>query len=157
MKIEGSENVRDIFSIFHDGSIVAWSMNGNALMLEVEIKYLAERINPGHRKFTVRLFEINDISFSTWPGDLKSAPAVLLSVGDIFEADLEILEGNIKDGQIEVVCNQHAPNLPYCGGELRFKCAAAQVNDEGGHPYSIDELGILCKGYWDDWSKRSKA
>ena len=56
MKIEGSENVCSVFSIFHDGSIVSCISGGGDLQFEVQIQYLAERVNPNFRKFNVRLF-----------------------------------------------------------------------------------------------------
>jgi hypothetical protein len=157
MNIEGLENVRDIFSIFHDGSISSCALDGDDLTLDVEIQYLAERVKPEFRKFKVRLFGASNVRFSTWPSDLKSDPVVLTDVPDIFDADLEILEGSLSEEEIKVVCNQHSSDLPYCGGELRFHCLRAEVADEGGKGYSIEELSELCKGYWDDWSSRSQA
>ncbi len=157
MKIEGSESVRDVFSIFHDGSLVSYTNDGDDLRLEVEIQYLAERVNPSFRKFNVNLFRVGDLQFSTWPSNLKAEPETITELRRIFEAGLEILEGNIKDGLIEVVCNQHSPAFAYCGGELRFRCTCATVTDEAGKAYSIEELDALCKGYWDDWSKRNQA
>lgn len=157
MKIEGSESVRDIFSIFHDGSLVSYFSDGDTLGLDVEIQYLAERVNPDFRKFNVYLFGVSDVQFSTWPSDLKAKPETITELRKIFEVDLEILEGNIKESLIEVVCNQHSPEFAYCGGELRFRCTSATVTDEAGKAYSIEELGALCKGYWDDWSKQNQA
>lgn len=157
VKIEGSENIRDIFCILHDGSLISHATDGGELGLEVEIRYLAERIDPSFRKFEVRLFGVSDVQFSTWPGDLTSEVETLTDVGEIFRADLEVLEGNIKEGFIEVVCNQRSPEFAYCGGELRFRCSHAVVTDEAGRAYSIEALGLLCKGYWDDWSRRNQA
>lgn len=157
MRIEGAENVRVLFSLFHDGSIVSWATDGDELQLEVEIKYLAERIDPKFRKFDVRLFGVSDIQFSTWPNDLATKPEVLTEPTAIFAGDLEVLEGNLQAGMIEVVCNQHSQNIAYSGGELRFGCVYATVTDEAGKAYSIEELGNLCKGYWEEWSKRNQV
>ncbi len=157
MKIEGQENIRDIFSIFHDGGILSCRREDDSLLMEVEIEYLAERINPDFRKFMVRLDDVKNLSFSTWPSDLKS-PAVLISeVGKIFKAELEILEGDIEKGKIKIVCNQHSSEFDYCGGELYLSAASAEVTDEAGKSYSIEELDVLCKGYWDDWANKNKA
>ena len=38
MKIKGSENIREIFSLFHDGGIVNCRMENNTLMMDVEIQ-----------------------------------------------------------------------------------------------------------------------
>ena len=48
----------------------------------------------------------------------------------IFEPKLDILEGNIKENQIQVVCNQASPNYDYCVGELYFSAVSAVVIDE---------------------------
>ena len=157
MRIEGIESIRDIFSIFHDGSLLSCVDEGGELSLEVEIEYLAKRIDPNFKRFSVRLFEVSDINFSTWPSDLAAKPATLTKLVEIFAADLEVLEGNFKGDLIEVVCNQHSSEFGYCGGELRFRCRRATVTDEAGKEYSIEELGALSKGYWDEWSKRNQA
>lgn len=86
VKIEGSENIRDIFCILHDGSLISHATDGGELGLEVEIRYLAERIDPSFRKFEVRLFGVSDVQFSTWPGDLTSEVETLTDVGEIFRA-----------------------------------------------------------------------
>ena len=157
MKIEGIESVREIFSIFHDGSLVSYVADGDTLRLEIEIHYLAERVNPYFRTFNVCLFGVDDVQFSPWPSDLKAKLETISELPKIFEADLEILECTLQEGVIEVVCNQHSPAFAYCGGELRVRCTCATVIDEAGKAYSIEELGALCNGYWNDWSKRDQA
>jgi hypothetical protein len=156
MKIEGSANICNVFSIFHDGGIVHCHEENGSLLLEIEIQYLAERISPAFRKFVVLLEHVKDVCFSTWPSDLKSEPEVLKDITSIFHPELEILEGNLREGKIQVVCNQHSPEFDYCGGELYFSAASAEVIDEGGKSYSLDELDALCKGYWDEWESRNK-
>jgi hypothetical protein len=157
MKIEGQENLRDIFSIFHDGGISSCRREGESLLMEVEIQYLAERINPDFRKFMVRLNDVKNLSFSTWPSDLKSPPVLLDEAEEIFKAELEILEGDIENEKIKVVCNQHSSEFDYCGGELYLSASSAEVTDEANKSYSIEGLDILCKGYWDDWANKNKA
>lgn len=157
MKIEGPENISYVFSIFHDGGIVHCHDENGSLLLKIEIQYLAERINPDFRKFSVLLENVKGVYFSTWPSDLKSEPEVLKDVTSIFKPELEILEGNFKEGQIQVVCNQHSPEFDYCGGELYLSATSAKVTDEDGKSYSLDELDTLCKGYWEEWANRNKA
>jgi len=125
-------------------------------MLEVEIQYLAERINPVFRKFQIILENVENIKFRTWPSDLKSKAKLITEPSVIFKPKLDILEGNIKEEQIQVICNQASPDFEYCGGELYFSSTLAIVTDEAGKSYSIDELDVLCKGYWDEWSAKNK-
>lgn len=125
--------------------------------MEVEIQYLAERVNPEFQKFMVRLNSVNNIRFSTWPSDLKSPVVSMSEVEEIFNAELEILEGDLDTEKIKVICNQHSAEFDYCGGELYFTATSAEVTDEAGKSYSIEELDVICKEYWDDWANRSKT
>jgi hypothetical protein len=100
---------------------------------------------------------VKDVHFSTWPSDLKSEPELIKDIASIFTPELEILESSLKEGKIQVVCNQHSHEFNYCGGELYFSAASAEVADEDGKAYSLDELDTLCKGYWDEWANRNKA
>jgi hypothetical protein len=154
MKIENPENISDIFSIFHDGKIIKCNREKDSLRMEVEIEYLAKRINPGFKKFMIHLAGIEDILFYTWPSDLKSKPELFTDTNIIFKPELEILGSDFKAGQIEIVCNQHSPNFDYCGGELYLTATVAEVADEGGKRYSLAELEILCNGYWDELGNR---
>ncbi|QUY43518.1 hypothetical protein [Acaryochloris marina] len=152
IKIEGSENISNVFSIFHDGDIVNGHQKNSSLLIEVEIQYLAERINPPFRKFMLRLDNVRNLHFSTWPSDWKSEPKVLRDAKTIFKSELGILEGNYEEDQIKVACDQHLPEFDYCGGELHFSATSVEVTDEAGKGYSIEELGALCKDYWDEWA-----
>jgi hypothetical protein len=157
MNIEGKENIRDIFSIFHDGVISSCQFRHGELCLEVEIQYLAELINSAFKKFQVSLKGVENIRFTTWPSDLKSEPQLLCDVSIIFEPKLDILEGNIKENQIQVVCNQASSNYDYCSGELYFSAVSAVVIDEAVKSYSIEELDSLCKDYWDAWANKNQC
>ena len=152
MKIEGSSNIEAIFSIFHDGVITSHVVKDGKLVLDIEIQYLAERISPGFTKFHVLLENVENIRFTTWPSNFKSDPELISDLNTIFAPELDILEGNTKENQIQVICNQSSSDYDYCGGELYFSAVAAIVSDENGKEYSIDELDVLCKGYWDEWA-----
>jgi len=156
MKIEAREDIRDIFSIFHDGGIAAASIQANTLVLDIEIQYLAERVKPEYKGFKIYLYGFSDVEFSTWPSDLKSAPEKIRDIQSIFSPELEVLEANLKENSIEVVCNQHSSAYDYCGGELSFQVDSAAVQDESGKFYTIDELDILCKDYWDEWASKNE-
>lgn len=156
MRIEEIADIKDIFSIFHDGGISFAEHRDDLLALEVDIQYLAERVKPEYRKFKVILYGFKDAEFSTWPSDLNSEPQKIDDVTTIFKPELEILEASVKDNKIEVVCNQHSSEYDYCGGELLFAVDSAEVHDEAGKSYSIDELDVICRGYWDDWAAKNE-
>lgn len=156
MKIEAREDIRDIFSIFHDGGIATANPQGGDLVLEIDIQYLAERVNPEYKGFKVCLYGFCDAEFSTWPSDLKSEPEKITDVQSIFKPELEVLEASLKENKIEVVCNQHSSEYDYCGGELSFIVDSAEVQDEAGKFYSIEELDFICKGYWKEWASKNE-
>ena len=150
VKIEGLENIRDLFSKFHDGWIVNCYLERDILYMDVEIQYLAERIDPSFHKFSIELIQVDNISFSTWPNNTQSQPEILTEISTIFTPDLEILQGKLRDDLIEVTCNQPSSDFGYCGGEIYFTALSAKVTDGAGKSYSLDELDGLCKGYWHD-------
>ena len=59
--MRATEDIRDIFSIFHDGEISAWTGNKDLLTLTVDCEYLAERIDKSFDKFYVELSFIDKI------------------------------------------------------------------------------------------------
>jgi hypothetical protein len=154
MRIEGSSNIEEIFSIFHDGVITHYIFNDGKLTLEIEIQYLAERISPDFTQFHVLLENISNIRFTTWPSDLQSESELITEPNIIFAPDLDILESNSKESHVQVICNQASSDYEYCGGELYFLATSAIVTDENGKEYSLDELDVLCKGYWDEWASK---
>ncbi|WP_085899124.1 hypothetical protein [Kiloniella majae] len=149
MKIKQHEDIKDIFSIFHDGVISASSLHDESIILDIEIQYLSERINPEYTGFKVSLYGFCDVEFSTWPSDLKSDPEKITDIKSIFKPELEILRANIKNNKIEVVCNQHSHEYDYCGGVLLFTLNSAEVQDASGKFYSIEDLDTLCTNYWN--------
>ena len=146
--IHGAENLRDLFCLLHDGTISHCSSDGSDLVLEVEIQYLAVRVDP----FYLRLVNVRHLRFTTWPNAISSGPVVLSQMTQIFQPELQILEGNLQDGAIQVVCNQRSSAFDYSGGELFFMADGAQLTDESGQDYSMATLGSLCKEYWDEWA-----
>lgn len=150
--IFGAESLSNIFSVFHDGGIARYSANENNLDLDIEIMYLAERVNPAFRHFHVSLHDIRNLYFSTWPKESAAEPSILRSPAQIFEPELEILSGEYDSEQVMVICNQSSAECDYCGGILYFSASDATVTDEAGQEYSIDALHRLCEDYWDEWS-----
>lgn len=147
MTINNLGNIRDIFTSFHDGSIVHFCCEEDSLLLEVEIQFLAKRVDARFQKFFVRLAGLENVYFKTWPRGPKAESAVLVDMAAIFKPELEILDANLKENEIQVVCNQYSPEFNYRGGELYFCAASAEVTDEAGKVYSIDELAVLWGGY----------
>lgn len=143
-------------SAFHDGIILEASSAERDLSLRVRITYLAQRIEPASKFFFVRLHDVRELAFETWPEDDSLAPETLHGVTQIFTPPLDILSGEVRNERVQAVCNQPSSSTAHCGGTLSFRAASATVSDENGKQYSLKELFELADGYWRDWENRSK-
>lgn len=152
--ISGVEDLAALFNVFHDGVIVAASEVGQDLLLQVEIRYLAERVAPEFTTFSLRLQHVEDLSFSTWPNDSAATPEVLRVPAAIFYPELDILSGEPSGELVQVVCNQSSTETAHCGGTLTFRAASALVCDQSSKPYSLAELMRLAEAYWKEWGER---
>jgi hypothetical protein len=150
--IIGTDNISEVFSIFHDGHIISHNLKEKDLTLSIRIRYLAERINPHYQTFQLSLRNARNISFKTWPSTIGALPEVLSSTDVIFTPELEILNADPSGTGLTVICNQPSPHFSYCGGELSLEADSAEVLDEGGKPYSLAELGQIAEAYWRAWS-----
>lgn len=125
-----TDNIRDVFSIFHDGVINSFAGDESSLLLEVECHYLAKRIDKSFNNFYIKLEEIDKLYLQTWPNPFDLPVKVLEKATDIFKAKLEILSVDIKDGNAIIACNQHNLEFDYCGGYLTLTCNSIKVYDQ---------------------------
>ena len=149
--ISGLENIRDIFSIFHDGTIIKWGKQGSGIEIIVEIPYLTQIICKSYEWFSITLYDVNQMDFETWPHAGTVKPWVIKNLNDIFKPELEILSAELENNLQKITCNQHSTEFEYCGGHLRFSCIDATVRDPSGKEYSIEDLDKICNEYWDTW------
>ena len=153
--IVGTKDVGELFSVFHDGEVLRHRVAGNDLALDIQIAYLAERVNPAYTTFQLVLHGVVDPRFKTWPNNAIEAPAILRNLAEIFGQTLDILSGEADGGRLTIVFNQPSAGLPYCGGELSLEATGATVTDESGKEYELDELKGICKDYWEAWATRN--
>jgi len=147
------QDTEDIFSILHDGSISAWRGDNKLLILTVQCRYLAERIDPSFDRFYVELTGVETLSLSTWPNPPDLPVQVFTALPDIFKANLEILSADVENEKVVITCNQSEQSFDYCGGTLTISCQSINVFDQDKKELTIDEFDLLCQGYWDNWSK----
>ncbi|SFN22013.1 hypothetical protein SAMN05428949_1989 [Chitinophaga sp. YR627] len=57
------DDIRDIFSILHDGTTSTWTGDKNLLTLEVDCEYLAERIDKSYERFTLNVDRSTKLNF----------------------------------------------------------------------------------------------
>jgi len=145
-----TEEIRGIFSILHDGTISAWTGDKILLTLTVDCLYLAERIDKSFEKFYIELSNIQKIELDPWTNSIDLPTVIKTDFADIFRAELEILSADIKDDTVVVSCNQHDTCFDYCGGNLTISCQTIKVLDQNKNELTIDQLGEICKNYWDE-------
>ncbi|EKD26139.1 MAG: hypothetical protein ACD_79C01346G0001 [uncultured bacterium] len=154
--IKTLDDIRDIFNILHDGDIIDYEEKEKDLKLRVKISYLTERVREGYSYFTVTLFNYIKIQLETWPNQKGHEPEFYRDLNQIFQANLWILDAEIKEKSIVVSCSQADTAFDYCGGYLAFTSESAKVEDEAGKEYTIEELGNLSEAYWEEWENNNK-
>ncbi len=149
-----TEKIRDIFAILHDGSIVFWTGDKKRLTLKIACKYLSERIHPSFDFFFLDLFDIDRLALVPWMNPIDLEQEYFAELKDIFQADLDILSADIEEDFVKVFCNQSNPDFNFCGGTLYLNSADTKIFDQEMRELTIDFLGNICKGYWDEFSSR---
>ena len=149
-----NEDIRDIFSILHDGTISAWTGDKDLLILTVDCEYLAERIDKSFDKFYIELKEIDKIELDPWTNPVEIPTIIKTDLADIFKAELEIMSADIKDGFVLVTCLQFDTDYDYIGGDLSINCKTIKVFDQSKNELTIEQFDKLCNEYWEEWSKK---
>jgi hypothetical protein len=142
------QDLRDVFSILHDGDISCYSEDGSQLTLKVECRYLAERIDKRFDSFYITLDAIDYLAFIAWPNPFDTPVPQFKSLEDIFKAPLEISSAEVKNGLLLVNCNQHDIKFDYCGGQLLISSEVVYIYDNDGNELSVDSLDSIAKEYW---------
>ncbi len=145
-----NNDIRDIFSIFHDGGIVDCEGDLNKLTLTIQCNYLAELINPNFENFYVDLIGITKLNFDPWMNPIDLKKIEFKSHEEFLKLDLEILSAEIKDDFVLVSCNQHDTDLDFCGGHLMISANDFRLYDHNKNILTIDELDSICRLYWDN-------
>lgn len=144
------EEIRDVFSTFHDGTISAWTGNKNFLTLTIDCEYLAKKIDKSFDTFYVVLSNIDKIELAPWTIPIDIPAVTIVELPDIFKGDLEILSADIEDDKsVVITCAQHDTNFNYNGGHLTISCQTIKVYDQNKNEITIDQLEKICFDYWN--------
>lgn len=143
-------DIRDIFSIFHDGGIVDCKGDLNKLTLTIQCNYLAELIYPDFENFYVDLIGVDKLDFDPWMNPIDLETINFNSYEDYLKVDLEILSAEIKDDFVLITCNQHDTDLDYCGGNLIISANDFNLFDQNSRQMTIEQLDSICRTYWDN-------
>ena len=136
-----ANDIRNLFSIFHDGTIVAIEKTGNDLRLKIDIQYLAELVEKEFEFFEVLLQQVSTFELATWDDGLVADPEKIATLEfGIQSADLN------ETGRILV----HGDYYPNGGGTLTIEASACELYDQRGDRMSLDHLKELSRYYWDE-------
>jgi hypothetical protein len=150
------DEIAEVFGIFHDGCIAGGSQVDHTAELVVEIEYLAERIRPTDRKFTIRIDNLEQVRFTPWTDEGRPSIPDITSFAEIVLLGLEVLSAETEGPKVKIACSQGRPNQGYCGGVLEMAAEGCRVFDESGHEWNLGELSKLADNYWSDWANRNK-
>lgn len=150
------KDIAEVFGIFHDGCIAGGTKVDRAAELVIEIEYLAERIRPTDRKFTVRIDDLEQVRFTPWADDGQSLVPDITGFAEIASLDLGVLSAEAEGLKVRIACTQDRPGLGYCGGFLEMAAGGCRVFDESGREWTLEELRKLSDDYWSDWAAGNK-
>ncbi len=148
------QDIRDVFSTLHDGTISAWAGDKEVLILTIDCEYLAERIDKSFSTFYVELYTVDKVEFDPWMTSVDLPAIVKTGFNTIFEEELEILSAEIKDYAVVVYCDQHNTDLDYCGGTLTIRCQRIKVFDQNRRELTVDQLCKTGSSYWSEASRK---
>ena len=146
------DDIKEIFSILHDGRTSTWTGDKNLLTLKVDSQWLAERIDKSYESFYIECTQVGKIEFHPWMNPNTLPQTLLTDIDDIFKASLEILSADIENDFIKITCNQHNTDFDYCGGTLLLNCKTIKIFDQEKRQLTIDKFGEINKAYWKDFS-----
>jgi hypothetical protein len=147
--LKKQQDLEDIFSILHDGSIEEWTGDKTKLTLKVSIIYLAELINPSFEFFYVELLNIKKIELEPWMNPPEIEQKIFKTLEDIFKVELEINSAKLQGKEILITCLQHNIKFDYSGGNLIINCEEAKIYDQSMAFLTIEELNEICNKYWE--------
>ncbi len=146
-KIRKIDEIADVFSIFHDGSIINWAELEDGLELEVSCIYLAELINKDYELFYIKLINIHEIFFEPWYIQQEKDEKIT-GYDKLFTLHLEIMSGKIMENHIGVFSYTRSYPELFSGGILKIGCDYITVFDQKKNALSYSTLDNLCRTYW---------
>lgn len=150
------DDIRDVFSIFHDGGISNFELTEIGIRLTIECEYLAELIDPDFKTFYVEFWNLQKLELDPWMNPIELEKVIKTEPEEIFKTELEILSAEIENEYVKVTCIQHDNNFDYCGGHLLISAETFKVENERKQEMTIDELDSVCNTYWSKFNEKKE-
>lgn len=142
------DDLRDLFSVFHDGGILSWKEGASVANVRIECQYLAELINPEFEWFGVQIRILKPTLFSAWNRTGENQLKVLATTDLFQKTEPEILSSEIEIQLVKVVANTHHTD-DLAGGIIWIDGEIESIEDQNHRQLSLDEVKRIATGYWN--------
>ena len=149
------DQLADIFSMFHDGSLSYVSGDHEKLLLQIDCQYLAELLDKSFNSFYLELEEISYLTFDPWERITIGPIQLKTELAAIFCTELEIMDGEIADQKLEITCLQFDEQINFSGGTLYLVCKGFSLYNHLHEPLTIDQLYTISTSYWSKFGTSS--
>lgn len=147
------EDISDIFSIFHDGTISKWELSDNQLRLAISCLYLAKIISIDFEYFYLELNEVKRFELIPWtlPNQKKE---IINDLNEISKCDFEIINAKTLQDVVKISCHEHNQIFSAPGSDLFISAQNILVKGHDGRVINLDSLKSIKKQYWSNSLKR---
>jgi len=142
-------DISHLFSIFQDGVIVSGYNDIGRCTLMIEVRYLAEMIDPSFKQFKVEIENFDGYDFDALQmlDEQGNKPAPLtLTFDQVVNLNLAITGAIVSIGKVAISTLNEDSDPP--GGDFMFYGSSAKIYDETGKEWSLDQLDSLAEEYW---------
>ncbi len=122
-----------VWNTVHDGSIISATMEQGTLTVDVEVLYLAERIDPQHTSIRLVFPGCTRFAYRPWEGGWHD------DLDEIVSLEPEILSVSSFVPPVRVVCVE---------GELEMAAEGVRVLTQSDEELGVDGLEAVARAYW---------
>ena len=140
--ITNKVNIRNSFSLFHDGTICGFENYPEKLRLKVDCYYLSERINPQLQCFYIELYKPNDFHFEPW-SDKDFPRKTITDLNLISQFEYNIFTCKIENGKYHLDVEIEEPKTALIGGTLSSDCEGIKIYDQSNNEMTFEQLSNL--------------
>ncbi|MFX1238851.1 MAG: hypothetical protein ACFFAS_07235 [Promethearchaeota archaeon] len=135
------EEQREIFNIFHDGTIINVERQDSDILLKIDIEYIAQILNETYKFFYLKLINCRFFKFVDWDDNEIIDNLVMIS-----EMEPEILSCDVVLDGVKIFCILSMVS----GGAIHFEAEHIKIYDHAKIEISLDKLVSSCEEYWNN-------
>lgn len=142
-----TEKIADIFSWFHDGTLIEWHGNLKKLSLTVDIQYAAEYLAPDFKNFYVELFDIETLRCEPWGEEATDS----IPYETLFSEEIEINTADVKDDYAVITYLNN--DFPTTGGFIYIKAGNVKLYQHDRKEITVEDIIKASKRYRNNFKK----